>query len=120
MGSISLYVLLGLFVGFVSGFVGIGGGIIVVPILVYLFKLSQQQAQGTTLAMLVPPIGILAAWTYYQQGYVNVQIAAFACLGFVVGSYFGARLATGMSSPALERIFGVFLLLVAVKMIVGK
>lgn len=120
MGSVSLYVLLGLFVGMVSGFVGIGGGIILVPALVYLFKLSQQQAQGTTLAMLVPPIGILAAWTYYRQGYVNLEIATFVCLGFFVGSFFGARLATSLSSLILEKVFGVVLLLVGAKMILAK
>jgi len=120
MGGIPWYVLLGVAVGFLSGFVGIGGGIIVVPALIFLFKLSQQEAQGTTLAMLVPPIGILAAWTYYKRGFVNVEMAAFLCVGFFVGSFFGARLATVLSSAALQRVFGVALLLIAVKMILGK
>lgn len=67
-----LYVLLGLMVGTVSGIIGIGGGIMLVPILVFFFKMSQHQAQGTTPAILVPPIGILAAWTYYKHGYVDI------------------------------------------------
>jgi uncharacterized membrane protein YfcA len=77
-----LYLLLGLVAGIISGLIGIGGGTIIVPVLVFFFGLSQHQAQGTTLALLVPPIGFLAAWTYYKQGYVNLQIAAFICLGF--------------------------------------
>jgi uncharacterized membrane protein YfcA len=120
MPDILLYVLLGLFAGVLSGLIGIGGGVIVVPALIYLFKLSQHQAQGTTLAMLVPPIGILAAWTYYRQGYVNVEMGAFLCLGFFWGSFFGARFATSLSSVALEKTFGIALLLIALKMLFAR
>ena len=120
MVAISSYVLLGLVVGVLSGLLGLGGGIIVVPALLYLFKLSQQQAQGTTVAMLVPPIGILAAWEYYRQGYVNIQMAAFLCVGFFFGSFFGARWATDLSSATLQKVFGVFLMLLALRMIFGK
>jgi hypothetical protein len=112
-----IYILLGLAAGIVSGLIGIGGGIIVVPALVLVFKLSQHQAQGTTLAMLVPPIGILAAWTYYRQGYVNLRMASFLCLGFFFGGLLGARIATNLSSATLEKVFGVALLLVGLKMI---
>ena len=115
-----LYLLLGLVAGVLSGLIGIGGGVMIVPALVFLFGLSQHQAQGTTLALLVPPIGILAAWTYYKQGYVNLEMAAFICLGFFFGSFFGAKVATGVSNIVLERIFGVALLLIALKMIGGK
>ena len=80
MPHILLYLLLGLVVGAISGLIGIGGGAFFVPALVFLFGLSQHQAQGTTLALLVPPIGLLAAWTYYKQGYVDLKIAAFVCL----------------------------------------
>jgi len=115
-----LYILLGLAAGVLSGLIGIGGGIIIVPALVFLFGLSQHQAQGTTLALLVPPIGILAAWTYYSQGYVNLKIAGFVCLGFFFGGLLGAKVATGLSNEALQKIFGVVLLLVALKMIFTK
>ena len=115
-----LYLILGLIAGIFSGVIGIGGGIIIVPALVFLFGLSQHQAQGTTLALLVPPIGILAAWTYYRQGYVNLQIAAFICLGFFFGSLLGAKIATGLSDTALEKVFGVALLLISLKMIFGR
>jgi uncharacterized protein len=120
MTDISLYVLLGVAAGVLSGLVGIGGGIIIVPALVFIFGLSQHQAQGTTLALLVPPIGLLAAWTYYQQGFVNLKIAGFVCLGFIVGGLIGAKFATGLSNEVLQKIFGVVLLLIGLKMIWGK
>jgi uncharacterized membrane protein YfcA len=120
MPNILSYLLLGVVAGILSGLVGIGGGIIIVPALVILFGLSQHQAQGTTLAVLVPPVGILAAWAYYKQGYVDIRIAAFIALGFLFGSIFGAKLAINLSNVVLEKIFGVALLLIAMKMIFGK
>ncbi|MGV2829531.1 TSUP family transporter [Myxosarcina sp. GI1(2024)] len=112
-----LYILLGIFAGVLSGLIGIGGGVIIVPSLIFLFKFSQQEAQGTTLSLLVPPIGILAAWTYYQQGYVNFKVAGLICLGFVLGGLLGAKLAVGLPSDLLEKIFGIALLLISLKMI---
>ena len=112
-----LYILLGVFAGALSGLIGIGGGVIIVPSLIFLFGFSQQEAQGTTLGLLVPPIGILAAWTYYQQGYVNLKVAALICFGFVLGGLLGAKLAINLPSNILEKIFGIVLLLIALKMI---
>ncbi|MGD0590074.1 MAG: sulfite exporter TauE/SafE family protein [Bacteroidota bacterium] len=120
MGNIIAYLLLGLAAGILSGLVGIGGGILIVPALVFLFGFSQQQAQGTTLALLVPPIGILAAWTYYQHGFVNLQAALFIATGFIAGSFYGARFVTGIPNSTLEKIFGAFLVLIGLKMIFGK
>jgi hypothetical protein len=120
LGDITSYLLLGLAAGILSGLVGIGGGILIVPALVFLFGFSQQQAQGTTLALLVPPIGILAAWTYYNHGYVNIKAAAIIAAGFIAGSLLGARFSTSLSNDVLSKIFGVFLVLVGVKMIIGK
>ena len=77
--------LLGLLAGIFSGLIGVGGGVIIVPALVFLFGLSQHQAQGTTLALLVPPIGLLAAWTYYKEGHVDLKIAGLICVGFFLG-----------------------------------
>jgi uncharacterized membrane protein YfcA len=114
------YLLLGLVAGTLSGLIGIGGGTIIVPALIFLFGFSQHLAQGTTLALLVPPIGILAAWTYYKQGYVDLHIAAWICLGFFFGGLLGAKFATNLSNVVLERIFGVALLLISLKMIFGK
>ncbi len=111
---------LGLLAGIASGLVGIGGGIIIVPALVFLFHLSQHQAQGTTLALLVPPIGILGAWAYYQQSYVDLRIAALICAGFILGGLLGAKLSLGLSDHTLQRVFGVALLIIGARMIFGQ
>ena len=118
--NIFLYILLGVVAGILSGLIGIGGGIIIVPALVLLFGLSQHSAQGTTLALMVPPIGLLAALAYYKQGFVDLKIAAFVCIGFFVGGLIGAKFALGISETILKKIFGVVLLAVSVKMILGK
>jgi uncharacterized protein len=120
MGNIIAYLLLGLAAGILSGLVGIGGGILIVPALVFLFGFSQQQAQGTTLALLVPPIGILAAWTYYKQGFVDIKVAALIAAGFIIGSLIGARFVTGLPNSTLEKVFGTFLVLIGLKMVFGK
>lgn len=120
MTHILLYLLLGLLVGILSGLIGIGGGVVIVPVLIFGFGLSQHEAQGTTLAMLVPPVGLLAAWTYYKQGYVNFQIAALLCVGFFVGGLLGAKLATGLPNVLLEKVFGIAMLAIALKMIFAR
>jgi len=115
-----LYVALGLGAGVCAGIFGIGGGVILIPALVFLFGLSQHQAQGTTLAILVPPIGLLAALRYYYSGNVKLNMAGFICLGFFVGGLVGAHLVHNIPGPMLKRFFGVFLLAISVKMIIGK
>jgi len=115
-----LLLLVGLAAGILSGLLGIGGGIFVIPALVFILGFSQQTAQGTTLAMMVPPIGLLAAWAYYKAGFVDIKVAALMCAGFFVGGLLGAKFATTLSDVLLTRIFGVALLLVSVKMIFGK
>ena len=115
-----LYVLLGLVAGILSGLIGAGGGAIIVPALVLLFGFSQHQAQGTTLAVLVPPVGLPAAWTYFKHGSVNFEVAAFVCIGFFLGCFIGAKFATGLSGVALERVFGVALLAISIKILLGK
>jgi len=117
MMSILPCILLGLVAGIFSGLIGIGGGVIIVPALIFLFRFSQHQAQGTTLALLVPPIGFLATWTYYKQGYVDLKVASLICLGFFLGGLIGAKIATELSNVALERVFGIALFLIALKMI---
>jgi uncharacterized membrane protein YfcA len=118
--NIFFYILLGLVAGIFSGLIGIGGGIIIVPALVLLFGLSQHTAQGTTLALMVPPIGLLAALAYYKQGFVDLKIAAFVCLGFFIGGFLGAKFAIGISDQLLRKIFGGVLLLTSLKMIFYK
>ena len=118
--NIFLYLLLGLVAGVFSGLMGIGGAIIIIPCLVLLFGLSQHTAQGTTLALMVPPIGLLAAWIYYKQGFVDLKIAALICLGFFVGGLAGAQFAMKIPDELLRKIFGVILLLASLKMIFFK
>lgn len=114
------FIILGILAGILSGIIGIGGGIIIVPSLIYIFKFSQQQAQGTTLALLVPPIGILAAWTYYKQGYVDVKVAGLIILGFVVGGFIGAIFATNANTDILRKIFAITIILIGIKMLFQK
>jgi uncharacterized membrane protein YfcA len=118
--NILLYIVLGLAAGILSGLLGIGGGILIVPALVLFFGLSQHLAQGTTLALMVPPIGLLAAWTYYRQGFVDIKIAALICLGFFFGGLIGAKFATSINPLMLKKLFGIALLIAAVKMILAK
>jgi uncharacterized protein len=114
------YLVLGVVAGVLSGLVGIGGGVIIVPALIFFFGLTQHAAQGTTVAMLVLPVGALAAWVYYRQGFVDVSVAALLAAGFFVGSLAGARIAVALPATALEKIFGVMVVLIGVKMIVGR
>jgi uncharacterized membrane protein YfcA len=114
------FLAVGIVAGLLSGLIGIGGGIIVVPALIYLFKFNQHQAQGTTLAMLVPPIGILAAYTYYKAGHANLPVAAILAVGFLAGGWLGGGLAEKMSDVTLARVFGVVLLGISVKMILTR
>ena len=115
-----LYVALGLVAGVLGGMFGIGGGSILIPALVFLFGLTQHQAQGTTLAIMVPPIGILAAMRYYQAGNVKLGIAGFICAGFLVGGLIGAQLIQNVPDVLLKRLFGIFLLIISVRMILTK
>jgi uncharacterized protein len=109
-------ILLGSTAGYLSGVAGIGGGIILVPGLVFLLGMTQQTAQGTTLAMLLLPIGALAVWTYWQKGHVDWSVAALLGLGYVGGSYLGARMAMTLSTTDLKRIFATLLVIVAIKL----
>jgi uncharacterized membrane protein YfcA len=114
MMAIVPYILLGLAAGVASGFLGIGGGLLLVPAMTLLFGFTQHQAQGTSLAVLIPPVGLLAAWTYYRAGHVNVKIAALICLGFIFGALAGSRAAIVVPNDVLRRVFGAFLIIAGV------
>lgn len=118
MPTFVVLILLGSLAGVTSGLIGIGGGIIIVPALVLFFGFSQQMAQGTTLALMVPPLGILAAWTYYRQGYVDIKTAGLICLGFLIGSILGADLAIRLPTEILTRSFGAILVVIGLKMLI--
>jgi len=114
--EIAGYIALGLFAGVLGGLFGGGGAIVIVPALIYLFRQSAHMAQGTTMALFLPPVGILAAWAYYQKGFVDVRAAMFIALGFLIGGFFGSKIAIGLSECALRRVFASVLALVAAKM----
>ncbi len=109
--------LLGIIAGYFSGLVGIGGGVIIVPALVLLFGFSEHSAQGTTLALLIPPIGIFAVLSYYQKGFVDVKTAIIICLGFLIGGYIGGKVAVGLSGETLKKVFGITIILIGFKML---
>lgn len=114
-GMIIGVLVIGLFAGIMSSMVGIGGGVVIVPALVILFGLSQKMAQGTSLAMMLPPIGVLAVINYHKQGYVDFKIAAILCISFILGSYLGSKVVLGLDTVIVKKIFAVFMLLIAVK-----
>ncbi len=120
MLKLSGILFLGLLAGYFSGLVGLGGGILVVPALVLIFGLSQPLAQGTTLAMLLPPIGLLAVMAYHQRGLIDWRIAGLLCVGFLIGSPLGAKLAISLPPETLKKVFAVSLLLISIKMLFGK
>lgn len=111
---------IGIVTGALSGMLGIGGAIIMIPALVYFMGFGQQMAQGTSLAVMLPPIGILAAYNYYKVGQVNIKYALILATFFLVGSYFGSKLALNLPQATLKKAFGILLLLVAAKMLIGK
>jgi hypothetical protein len=113
----ALVALLGLVAGVVSGLFGVGGAIVIIPGLVMLAKLPQHAAHGTSLAALLLPVGLLGALEYYKRGQVNIAYAAVIAVGLLIGAYFGARLAGSISDAMLRKAFGVFLLLVSVKLL---
>ena len=115
--TIILLILIGLAAGFLSGLVGIGGGIIIVPALVLLLGFTQKQAQGTSLGIMLLPIGILAVMQYYKQGYINVNYVLIVALAFVVGGFLGSKLALSLSDERMKKVFAVILFLISIKML---
>lgn len=108
---------LGLAAGVLGGLFGIGGGIVIVPALILVFKMKELDALGTSLAALIPPVGLLGAMKYHEAGHINVRYAGLIALGLFIGGYFGARLAPGMPPHLLQRLYGGLLAVIAIKMI---
>lgn len=115
--TIIVLVLVGLAAGMLSGLVGVGGGVIIVPALVLFLGFSQKAAQGTSLGILLLPIGILAVVQYYKEGYINISYVATVAIAFLAGSYFGSKLAITLSDEKVKRIFAIALMLIAIKML---
>jgi len=115
--TILILVLVGIVAGMLSGLVGIGGGIVIVPALVFFLGFSQKMAQGTSLGILLLPIGILAVLQFYKAGYVDLKTVWLVALGFLAGSYFGSKIALSLPQDTVKKIFAIFLILIACKML---
>ncbi len=114
---IIILLLIGLAAGAMSGLVGVGGGIIIVPCLVFFLGFSQKLAQGTSLGILLLPIGILGAMQYHKQGFIDFKVIAVISVAFFFGSFLGSKLALSLSQENIKKIFAVVMLLVAIKML---
>ena len=115
-----ILIVIGLLAGILSGLVGVGGGILMIPLLIMFLGLTQHQAQGTALFAMLPPIGILAAMNYYKEGFVKWEYAAVIALAFVVGGYFGSKLSISLPAQTVRKVFGVIMLIGAIKLIFSK
>ncbi len=117
METLIYLILIGLAAGFLGGMVGIGGGVIIVPALVLLFGLSQHNAQGISLAMMLFPVGLFGVLNYYKKGYVDFKYAGLIAIGFLIGSYLGSKFSLTLPQELVKKIFAVVMILLALKML---
>lgn len=115
--TILILIIIGLAAGILGGLVGVGGGIIIVPSLVYFLSFSQKSAQGTSLGLLLLPVGIFGVIQYYKQGQIDLKVVAIISIGFLAGSYFGSRIALSLPQETIKKIFAIMLLLIGFKML---
>ena len=115
--TIVILIIIGVAAGILSGLVGVGGGLIIVPALVYFVAFSQKAAQGTSLGILLLPVGILAVLQYYQKGYVDIKVVLIVSAGFLIGGWLGSKLAVSLPVATIKKIFAIFMLLTALKML---
>ena len=120
MNNILIYLGIGLIAGGASGILGIGGATVIIPALILVCGFSQHLAQGTSLALMLPPIGLLAALEYYKRGFLDVRAAIFISLAFLIGGYFGAKIAVNVPTDILRKIFACFLGVIAVRMFFAR
>lgn len=114
---VALVVLIGLAAGTLSGLVGVGGGLIIVPSLVFFLGFSQQSAQGTSLGLILLPVGILGVLQYYKQGHVDLKVVWLLAIGFVIGNLLGSKVALSLPQDVVKKIFACFMIIVAIKML---
>lgn len=115
--TVLILVLVGIAAGILGGLVGIGGGIIIVPSLIYFLHFTQKSAQGTSLGLLLLPMGILGVLQYYKEGHVDFKVVIILAIGFLAGSYFGSKIALSLPQEAVKKIFATVLIIVAIKML---
>lgn len=118
--TLLILILIGLAAGAFSGLVGLGGGIIMIPAMVLFLGMSQYMAQGTSLAVMLPPIGILAAYNYWKAGELNLKFALIIAVTFVIGSYFGSKFALNIPQDSMRKIFAIFLVIMAINLFFKK
>lgn len=118
--TVLILLIIGIAAGFASGFVGVGGGIIIVPALVFFLGYTQHMAQGTSLALMLPPIGLLGFYNYYKSGNTNVTAALIIAVAFIAGAYYGSKISIGMDQRVVKKIFGAVMMLAAAKLLFGK
>ena len=114
---ILIIILVGIAAGILGGLVGVGGGIIIVPSLVYFIGFSQKTAQGTSLGLIMLPVGILGVLLYYKQGHVDFRVVGILAVGFLIGSYFGSKIALSLPQETVKKIFAILMILIAAKML---
>jgi uncharacterized membrane protein YfcA len=118
--DVLILAIIGICAGLIAGSMGVGGGIIIVPALVFFYGMTQHDAQGTSLAVLLFPVGLLAVWNYHKKGYINFKFALILVIAFVAGSYLGSLLAVNLPAKILKKLFGVLMLIAGIKMILEK
>ena len=117
MANIIILIIIGVAAGVLSGLFGVGGGIIIVPALVFFVGMSQHTAQGTSLGLMLLPIGILAAMNYFKSGNLDIRAGLIIAIAFIIGGYFGSKMALGIEDVTLKKVFGVMMLVVSIKLI---
>lgn len=115
--TILIIIMVGIAAGILGGLVGVGGGIIIVPALVYFIGFSQKTAQGTSLGLIMLPVGILGVLHYYKQGHVDFRVVGILAIGFLGGSYFGSKIALSLPQETVKKIFAVLMIIIAIKML---
>lgn len=114
--TILIVILIGIAAGILGGMVGVGGGLIIVPALVYFLGFSQHTAQGTSLGLILLPVGILGVMQYYKQGHVDFKVVAILGIGFLIGSYFGSRFSLSLPQATIKKVFAILMLIISLKM----
>ena len=115
--TILIIILVGIAAGILGGLVGVGGGIIIVPALVYFIGFSQKTAQGTSLGLIMLPVGILGVLQYYKQGHVDFRVVGILAVGFLAGSYFGSKISLSLPQDTVKKVFAILMVVIAIKML---
>ncbi len=120
ISTLIILILIGLVAGIFSGLIGLGGAVIMIPALIFFLGMSQFSAQGTSLAVMLPPIGILAAYNYWKVGEANLKFAMIIAFAFIIGGYIGSSFALNIPVNTLRKIFAIALIIIAVNMLIKK